>query len=50
MVNSYYQPKYKAEMSKLIKYKKESSLNDSKIGYDMSPFDRQSKEDKALQT
>lgn len=50
MVNSYYQPKFNALMSKLLKNKDESSLNDSKIGYDMSPFDRPAKEDKGLQT
>lgn len=36
-------------MTKLIKHKEESSLNDSKIGYDMSPLDRQAKEDMSLQ-
>jgi hypothetical protein len=37
-------------MSKLNKQKQETSLNDSKIGYDISPFDLPTKEDKELQT
>jgi hypothetical protein len=50
MVNSYYWPKFIAQISKLIKQKQETSLNDSNIGYDMSPYDHPTKENKELQT
>jgi hypothetical protein len=50
MVNRYYQPKFDSEISKLIKNKQGISLNESIIGYDMSSFDRPTKEHKELQS